>query len=117
MQTSVYCPSRFYISRWGPGLSFEMIVNTDKRHLYMVLEYVIGGEFFTHLRNAGRLDTISSKFYSAQVALIFEYLHAHDFIYRDLKPENLLLDKDGYIKITDFGFAKRVVFKTHVPSF
>mmetsp|Transcript_1657 Transcript_1657/g.4886 ORF Transcript_1657/g.4886 Transcript_1657/m.4886 type:complete len:106 (-) Transcript_1657:541-858(-) len=78
----------------------------------MVLEYVIGGEFFTHLRNAGRLDTISSKFYSAQVALIFEYLHAHDFIYRDLKPENLLLDKDGYIKITDFGFAKRVVFKT-----
>ena len=78
----------------------------------MVLEYVIGGEFFTHLRNAGRLDTISSKFYSAQVTLIFEYLHTHDFIYRDLKPENLLLDKDGYIKITDFGFAKRVVFKT-----
>jgi len=85
----------------------------DKRHLYMVLEYVIGGEFFTHLRNAGRLDTISSKFYSAQVTLIFEYLHTHDFIYRDLKPENLLLDKDGYIKITDFGFAKRVVFKTY----
>jgi len=85
----------------------------DKRQLYMVLEYVIGGEFFTHLRNAGRLDTISAKFYSAQVALIFEYLHAHDFIYRDLKPENLLLDKDGYIKITDFGFAKRVVFKTY----
>lgn len=85
----------------------------DKRQLYMVLEYVIGGEFFTHLRNAGRLDTISSRFYSAQVALIFEYLHTHDFIYRDLKPENLLLDKDGYIKITDFGFAKRVVFKTY----
>lgn len=91
---------------------FIMPPVSDKRHLYMVLEYVIGGEFFTHLRNAGRLDTISSKFYSAQVTLIFEYLHTHDFIYRDLKPENLLLDKDGYIKITDFGFAKRVVFKT-----
>lgn len=91
-------------------------IGIDKRHLYMVLEYVIGGEFFTHLRNAGRLDTISSKFYSAQVALIFEYLHTHDFIYRDLKPENLLLDKDGYIKITDFGFAKRVVFKTSNPA-
>jgi len=85
----------------------------DKRHLYMVLEYVIGGEFFTHLRNAGRLDANASRFYSAQVALIFEYLHGQDFIYRDLKPENLLLDKVGYIKITDFGFAKRVVFKTY----
>ncbi|KAJ1454501.1 kinase-like domain-containing protein [Pelagophyceae sp. CCMP2097] len=85
----------------------------DKRQLYMCLEYVIGGEFFTHLRNSGRLDTVSARFYSAQVALIFEYLHTHDFIYRDLKPENLLLDKEGYIKITDFGFAKRVVFKTY----
>lgn len=85
----------------------------DTRSLYMILEYVIGGEFFTHLRNAGRLDTTASCFYSAQVALIFEYLHSHDFIYRDLKPENLLLDKEGYIKITDFGFAKHVVFKTY----
>lgn len=85
----------------------------DKWYLYMVLEYVVGGEFFTHLRNAGRLDIISTKFYSAQVTLIFEYLHARDFIYRDLKPENLLLDKDGYVKITDFGFAKRVIYKTY----
>ena len=81
----------------------------------MVLEYVVGGEFFTHLRNAGRLDIIYTKFYSAQVTLIFEYLHARDFIYRDLKPENLLLDKDGYVKITDFGFAKRVIYKTLEP--
>uniref|UniRef100_A0A7S3JQX8 Protein kinase domain-containing protein n=1 Tax=Aureoumbra lagunensis TaxID=44058 RepID=A0A7S3JQX8_9STRA len=79
----------------------------------MVLEYVIGGEFFTHLRNAGRLENNAARFYSAQVMMIFEYLHSQDFIYRDLKPENLLLDKDGYIKITDFGFAKRVVFKTY----
>ena len=81
----------------------------------MVLEFVVGGEFFTHLRNAGRLDIISTKFYSAQVTLIFEYLHARDFIYRDLKPENLLLDKDGYGKITVFGCAKRVIYKTLEP--
>jgi len=85
----------------------------DARYLYMVLEYVVGGEFFTHLRNAQRLDNNNAKFYAAQVSLIFEYLHSQDFIYRDLKPENLLLDKMGYIKITDFGFAKRVAFKTY----
>ncbi|CAK4080276.1 unnamed protein product [Aphanomyces euteiches] len=85
----------------------------DSRCLYMVLEYVIGGEFFTHLRKAGRFDFNTTKFYSAQVVSIFEYLHSQDFIYRDLKPENLLLDHEGFIKITDFGFAKRVAFKTY----
>ncbi|OWZ24022.1 CAMP-dependent protein kinase catalytic subunit [Phytophthora megakarya] len=85
----------------------------DTKYLYMVLEYVIGGEFFTHLRKAGRFDNNTAKFYAAQVVSIFEYMHSQDFIYRDLKPENLLLDNEGYIKITDFGFAKRVAFKTY----
>ena len=85
----------------------------DDRLLYMVLEYINGGEFFTHLRKAGRLDNASGKFYAASVALIFEHLHNKDIIYRDLKPENLLLDSKGFMKITDFGFAKKVVFKTY----
>ena len=71
-----------------PFIVFLTCTFQDSRHLYMVLEYVVGGEFFTHLRNAGRLDATSAKFYSAQVAAIFEYLHEQDFIYRDLKPEN-----------------------------
>lgn len=85
----------------------------DDRYIYMVLEYVIGGEFFTHLRNAGRFDSTTASFYAAHVVLIFESLHAKDIIYRDLKPENLLLDRQGYLKITDFGFAKRIDFKTY----
>lgn len=85
----------------------------DERYLYMVLEYVVGGEFFTHLRNVSKLENPDAKFYAAQVTLVFEYLHARDFIYRDLKPENLLIDASGYLKITDFGFAKRVAFKTY----
>jgi len=85
----------------------------DELYLYMVLEYIVGGEFFTHLRTQARFDDQSSRFYSAQIVLIFEYLHEKDIIYRDLKPENLLLDKEGYIKITDFGFAKEVLFKTY----
>eukprot|EP00606_Chrysophyceae_sp_TOSAG23-5_P001411 GSChrysophyteH2.ASY1.ANO1.194.1 assembled CDS len=85
----------------------------DLKFLYMVLEYIVGGEFFTHLRKAGRFDHTASKFYATQISLVFEYMHQSDFIYRDLKPENLLLDKNGYLKITDFGFAKRVAFKTY----
>jgi serine/threonine protein kinase len=85
----------------------------DPRYLYLALEYIVGGEFFTHLRKAGRLDNNAARFYAAQITLIFEYLHSQDFIYRDLKPENLLLDAQGFIKITDFGFAKRVAFKTY----
>lgn len=85
----------------------------NKSFLYMVLEYVNGGEFFTHLRKAGRLEDAVAKFYSASVIEIFAHLHSANIIYRDLKPENLLLDSKGFLKITDFGFAKKVLFKTY----
>lgn len=80
----------------------------DSHNLYMVLEYVVGGELFTYLRKSQRFPNHISKFYAAEVVLAFEYLHSQDVIYRDLKPENLLLDENGHIKITDFGFAKHV---------
>lgn len=50
--------------------------------------------------------------YAAQVALVFEYLHSKNIVYRDLKPENLLISEDGYLKLTDFGFAKVVESRT-----
>lgn len=74
----------------------------------MLLEYVIGGELFSHLRKAGRFTNDMTRFYAAEIVLAIEYLHSRDIIYRDLKPENLLLDSTGHVKITDFGFAKRV---------
>jgi serine/threonine protein kinase len=83
----------------------------DKRYVYLLLEYVIGGEFFTHLRKAGRLENDHACFYAGQIGCIFEYCHSQDIIYRDLKPENILLTHDGYLKLTDFGFAK--VIKDH----
>ncbi|CAD8203280.1 unnamed protein product [Paramecium octaurelia] len=85
----------------------------DPRYLYLVLEFVSGGELFTYLRSIGRLDTQHAAFYGAQVASIFEYLHSKNIIYRDLKPENLLIADDGYLKLTDFGFAKVVEGRTY----
>ncbi|CCW64951.1 unnamed protein product [Phytomonas sp. EM1] len=84
----------------------------DEEHLYILMEYIPGGELFSHLRKAGKFPNDVAKFYSAEVILAFEYLHSKEIVYRDLKPENLLLNHDGNIKITDFGFAKRVVDRT-----
>lgn len=85
----------------------------DEEHLYLYMEYVVGGEFFTYLRDAGRLSENVARFYAAEVLLALEYLHDMNVIYRDLKPENMLLDSDGHIKITDFGFAKHVIHRTY----
>ncbi|CAO3588305.1 unnamed protein product [Absidia cylindrospora] len=80
----------------------------DDSNLYMVMDYVAGGELFSVLRRSHRFPDHVAKFYAGEVLLAIDYLHSKDIIYRDLKPENLLLDNQGHIKITDFGFAKYV---------
>ncbi|KNE59666.1 AGC/PKA protein kinase [Allomyces macrogynus ATCC 38327] len=80
----------------------------DASRLYIVMDYITGGELFTYLRRSQRFSNNVAKFYAGEVLLAFEYLHKRDIIYRDLKPENLLLDGQGHIKIIDFGFAKYV---------
>eukprot|EP00730_Choanoeca_flexa_P014424 TRINITY_DN6306_c0_g1_i3.p1 TRINITY_DN6306_c0_g1~~TRINITY_DN6306_c0_g1_i3.p1 ORF type:complete len:332 (+),score=40.90 TRINITY_DN6306_c0_g1_i3:81-1076(+) len=99
------------------AISFPFIVDLitsfkDNANLYMASEYIPGGELFSHLRAAGRYTEAHALFYTAQIVLCFEYLHQHDIMYRDLKPENLLFAADGYLKLTDFGFAKVVKDKT-----
>ena len=84
----------------------------DEGYLYMLMEYVIGGELFTQLRKAGRFNNDIARFYGAEILLALEYLHSLNIVYRDMKPENLLIDRDGHIKITDFGFAKVVEDRT-----
>lgn len=78
----------------------------DERKLYMVLEFVQGGELFSLLRREGRFKNDQACFYAKQIVWAFAYLHSLNVIYRDLKPENLLIDSKGMMKITDFGFAK-----------
>jgi protein kinase X len=80
----------------------------DTETLYLCLEFVPGGEVFTILREEGRFSMDTSRFYAAEIALAFEYLHSYHIVYRDLKPENLLISAQGHIKITDFGFSKLI---------
>ncbi|KAI8381078.1 kinase-like domain-containing protein [Radiomyces spectabilis] len=80
----------------------------DDTHLFMVMDYVPGGELFRILRKQKKFSESVAKFYAAEVILALEYLHSQNIIYRDLKPENILLDGKGHVKLTDFGFAKRV---------
>jgi len=84
----------------------------DRYNLYMLLSYVPGGELFTHLRRARRFTPDVTRFYLATIVLALKYLHSFNIIYRDLKPENLLLDSRGYLRLTDFGFAKIVDDRT-----
>jgi serine/threonine protein kinase len=85
----------------------------DQESLFMVMELVQGGELFHLLHGNGNstqtLPAPQAKFYAACVLLVLQHLHEHGWIYRDLKPENLLIDNEGYIKMVDFGFTRKVV--------
>lgn len=74
--------------------------------IYFVMRFIRGGELFLHLRNSTRFTEDRTKFYAAQVALAIGHLHKQHIIYRDIKPENILLDENGYLCLTDFGLAK-----------
>ena len=79
-----------------------------KSDLYLVMEFVSGGELFYYMHKKKILPINQVKFYIAQIATALHHMHTLDIIYRDLKPENILIGTDGYLKITDFGFAKRL---------
>jgi serine/threonine protein kinase len=77
--------------------------------LYIVTDFMQGGELFYHLRKEGYFNDLKTKFYICEIILAIEHLHKQNIIYRDLKPENILLDSDGHIKLTDFGLSKIVL--------
>jgi serine/threonine protein kinase len=74
--------------------------------LYLVLDFLAGGELFFHLQGDERFVTDKARFYAAEVFLAIEHLHKNDIIYRDLKPENIVLNAQGHAILTDFGLSK-----------
>jgi len=85
----------------------------DKTHIYLVLEYISGGELFYLLRKAVRFSDRTAAFYAANIVHALDHLHSHRIVYRDLKPENVLVAENGYLKLADFGFAKEIGLRTH----
>lgn len=77
--------------------------------LYFVLDFVNGGELFYHIQREGAFTEPRAAFYAAEMTLALGYLHSLDIVYRDVKPENILLDSEGHVMLTDFGLCKEGV--------
>jgi len=80
----------------------------DDKYIYFLLEVLLGGELFKSLRAETQFPERWSRFYAASVLLAFCQIHARKIAYRDLKPENLVMDSKGYLKVVDFGLAKKL---------
>jgi serine/threonine protein kinase len=81
----------------------------DDSRLFLLMEFVNGGELFSCLKEEGTLPVRRARFYAAELTLALAYLHSQHVAYRDLKPENVLIDSEGHVKIADFGFARVIV--------
>ena len=95
------------------GLKFSFQTPTD---LYLVTDFMSGGELFWHLQKEGRFKEDRAKFYIAELILALKHLHEHDIVYRDLKPENILLDANGHIALCDFGLSKANLTKNDTTN-
>ena len=85
----------------------------DEKYLYLAFEFVPGGDLFNLLKIENNFLIDKAQFYAGQIVFAFEYLHSKNIVYRNLKPENILINKNGYIKIADFQFAKVVTDRTY----
>jgi serine/threonine protein kinase len=84
--------------------------------LFLILEYCAGGDLSTHLMREKRFSEQRAKIYLCEIVLALEELHKQDIIYRDLKPDNIVIDKDGHVLLTDFGLSKEGIFDNHAAK-
>jgi serine/threonine protein kinase len=102
-----------------PFLASYYGVLLSPRKICLLLEFIPGGELWSYLYDTlkedqrgqiGGMDLAPATLYAATVILALEHMHGLGYSYRDLKPENLLINSEGYLKIVDFGFAKQIPF-------
>ncbi|XP_017084955.2 serine/threonine-protein kinase greatwall isoform X5 [Drosophila eugracilis] len=93
LSRSQFCVSLFYSLQ---SLSY----------VYLVMEYMVGGDLKSLLAMFGYFDEPTSRFYVAEMVMALQYLHQHGIVHRDIKPDNMLLSASGHVKLTDFGLSK-----------
>lgn len=91
---------------WIVELKFSF---QDEQYLYLCMEYLLGGDLMTLLMRRDTLPEVEARFYTAEMVLAVNSVHELSYIHRDLKPDNVLLDQSGHIKLTDFGLCKSAV--------
>lgn len=87
----------------------------SEENLYLVMEYLSGGDLFSLLKNVGCLSEEWARTYIVELVHALEYLHSKDIVHRDLKPDNLLIGADGHLKLTDFGLSKFGLMNSSTP--
>lgn len=88
----------------------------DPNNLYLVMEYLPGGDLMNLLIKKDILSEEESRFYMGEMVLAIESVHKLNYIHRDLKPDNVLLDADGHIKLTDFGLSKHAEIRSNTEK-
>lgn len=109
MQSMIESEARIMSMIDHPCIAKLYAAMQDSKFIYFILELLPGGEFFSYLQTAGKLTEDKARFYSAAVVCAFEEMHRQKIAYRDLKPENMVLDKNGYVKLVDLGLAKQIL--------
>jgi serine/threonine protein kinase len=78
-----------------------------KTKVYFILDLLTGGDLYTHIEKKGKFKEQQARFYAAEIVLALDHLHQQGIVYRDLKPQNIVIDNEGHIKLTDFGLSKK----------